>query len=725
MGVERDYESIPITWEAGLLESVEDSMLPPGSAAVLKNWQADPSGNLRSRIGWSLGSTASAPAARKGVGIGYFSRLLTPGIVQSSAVAVVKDAGSSPDPAPTWPLATTKGSLLLLATGINNSDGTTTAPTITGWTQAVISADTSGRPRNAIYYKANAASESGSVTAGWSGLSAGGEAAWAQLYEISGITPTSPLDVTASTTAAADATPDSGTTAATAQSVEFVLAVLADQRLETMSSPTNNFVEITQGQIDTAAGVDINFGSFYRTTTATGAQSTSVTTSTADDVAGCIAAFKGWYTGTPSAGQLSATEFLVAQNDTTEYDFFAVDRDTISSDTWASPGSIAAADPSQLVAMAPGFGRVWITNTQFSGTYFYDGATLTAVASSPAGRAIAVHKNRVFVAGTNANPGRLYFSEINDGATWDMSGTTTTDTAGFIDVERDTGEPIEDITPFEDGLVIGKRTGLWYLTGSGDDTFRLVRLPIGGVAPGRTILPTPNGALCFGRKHIWLFTGDAVETLTAPVRDTYGMTGTWLTSSFINNVAYVCDQGSGTIWAISFEDGTWRQETLGSASTEGPACIYNHDDMQVFAPKNATVGSLLNYRNMPGSTRIKDFGTLSEAFEAWTPEMWLVGPEEKFTPRYLFYKIRDRLGDNAAATLTVTPYVNGTAATARTIGPFASPGVYRGRISLAENAVAKGIASYQLRITSTATSTNADTYDIEELVIGYNVEAVR
>lgn len=69
----------PLTFEKGVFEALEQSVLPPGFAAVLENWRPEANGGLRIRSGWVNASTTSAPAAasRRTTGIGYSSYLDT------------------------------------------------------------------------------------------------------------------------------------------------------------------------------------------------------------------------------------------------------------------------------------------------------------------------------------------------------------------------------------------------------------------------------------------------------------------------------------------------------------------------------------------------------------------------------------------------------------------------------------------------------------------------
>lgn len=75
----RDLQRLTLTFEKGVLEASEGSMIPPGFAVQLENWIPEPDGSLRTRSGWQKGSTTSIPAdagpvlysTRRIKGIGY------------------------------------------------------------------------------------------------------------------------------------------------------------------------------------------------------------------------------------------------------------------------------------------------------------------------------------------------------------------------------------------------------------------------------------------------------------------------------------------------------------------------------------------------------------------------------------------------------------------------------------------------------------------------------
>lgn len=716
---DKDYRLLPLSFERGINEQVEDSMLPVGALSRLRNWDSSPSGELRTRYGWSKGSTTSAPASgsRKAMGIGYFTRQTMPSIVQQSTVAVAQNpSGSSVNPVASWPTATTTGNLLLYVGVLTQSDGSSSVSAPSGWTTTALAAttDTISRPRIVVYAIENAASRSGAEAAlVWSSLIASGnETGYCFLLEIANAKSSSAVDVTVAANGAATTTHTSGATATTNQAAELALAVLVGNANggSSYSGWLNGFTEIVDSNQATSNNRSGWVGAAVANLTSTQTVTGTATAANSGAFAAAVITIKSFNAGAYSD---NVTRFVAANNNGgTAYDIYAVDRSTISSATWTNPGNLTVSDSaSQLLATATGFGKTFLSNN-FTGTiYYYDGSNLTTIPSSYAGRAITVHKNRLWSAGTVSNPGRLWYSNINDSFTWSSTQ--------YIDILRDSGEVIEDIVPFEDLLVIGTRTSLFLLAGSGPDTFSLKRLPIGGVAPGRSLLPTPYGIVAAGRKHIWLIANEAVNLISRPVGTSYGMTGNWVTTSFLYDEAYINDAGSGTTWVINMQTGAWREERVDGAN-EYPVQIYQHDDLQVFGPKTATTGSLLNYRTIPGSTRTKDFTGITETYSAYTGTLFPVGPEYRMTPRYLFLRVRQR--GTAATGLTVTPVYNGTAGTAKTYGPESAAGVYRYRFDLGNK---QGIDNVLFRFDQVAASTDTSMYDVEEATLGFYEETVR
>ena len=715
---DKDYAELPLTFERGLLESVQDSMLPVGAAARLRNWVSQPSGNLAVRPPWQMASDTGAPATRKGAGIGTLALPRRPYVRQSKTGTI---QGTDPQSASaTWDAATTTGNCLVALVYVTDTTARLpSAHSITAPASWVVASSPDATSRNAhcwIYYKPNAASESGSVSftdtvaAGADSISVGVE-----IMEVANVT-TAPLDKAANADNTTSNNPVSGTTAAQTVPVGIAIAAFnaSDTTDDTYSAPTNSFVLTHELYVDNSTA-DMNAVGAYHVYSDGAAQSVSVAVDNSPTTSGAvIATFK--------AVDYAVTDGLVieANDESPNIKFYYLDRDDLAGGTNVLLDTIAGDLAGTPVAFTSGNEMLFYVHPSFTGVRAWAGPSAGAspayVSGSPAGRCIAWHKNRLWVGGTVGEPWKLFFSEFEDHTIWNAGS------ASYIPVGRGDGEAIEDITPFQDGLLIGKQTSAYYLTGGSPDTFRLIRLPIGGAAPGRTVLSTQYGGILAGRESAWLFDGSGIGKMTEPIKDSYGLTGDWMTVSYLDDKASICDEGSGTVWTFDFVTQTWSEEIVDDASTEGPAVIYNQGKYQYFSPKNATVGSLFSYRTLPAFTPGKDFDTLDETFEAWTPELWMGGPSEKQSPRYLYLKLRQHGGTTGDTGLTVTPYYNGTAGTPMVVPAQATPGPFWVRESF--DFAAAGSNWLQLRFSQMLPSTEASAMDIEEVVIGFNRERV-
>lgn len=680
--------SIPISFEKGLLEFTEDSMTPEGFATKMENWTPEPQGNLRARNGWSIGSTTSAPATRKGRGIGRFASITsyqTPTQVQKV---------SSTNTAPTWPAATTAGNQLIAIMTWGNGTGNTTPPS--GWTKAN---ETAVSTRGvAIFYIDNAASRSGTESFSTSGT--GDE--FFVLLEYSGV---QGFDLTASTTGTST-TASSGTTGTTNQVSELAVVGIATSSNVDHSSPTNSYTQIYELNTANARG-----SSYEKNLSAKAATSMDVTLASSTGWAGVIATFKA-----KAVTSSSSTGFyLAAQDDSTGHKVYVIPGNDVAAGTWTLADTVTNSGSNRYVSYAPGLQNVFYTSPYFATLRRYDGGSGAAVTDGPAGRCVAFHKNRVFVGGSADNPSRLSYSALSDYTDW-----TTANAAGNFEIREDDGDAIEDIEPVQDGLLIAKENSLHFLHGSGPDDFTRVQVDGGGGAPGKCICPTPYGAIVAGVKQVWLWAGGSPELISKPIEDSYEITGDFVTTAYIDGIAYILDEGTGIAYCINLITGTWHLEKFSSAN-EAPAVIFAHKDKLLSSPLTATTYSLLNYRMVP-STKARD-ASVSQTFTAWTGELWPLGPEQKMTPRYLHLKLRQHAGDATGSDLSVTPLYDGTAITARTVAAVAgAPKSFRARVDIADNASGKGVSSVMLKFTKTCTSSDASIMDIEEATLEFDRE---
>lgn len=429
------------------------------------------------------------------------------------------------------------------------------------------------------------------------------------------------------------------------------------------------------------------------------------------------ASSSGYYVGYVAVGGRVAPvtdQLLVAHDDTTNVDIYALDMTNLDTAAWsAADANITVASAAYPVAFATGLGATLYTSRKFSTIRRWDGSTAAEVTNGPPGRCLVFHKNRFFTAGAESNSTRLFYTDLADYTSWPITN--------YIDVGKDDGEAIEDMAAFEDGLLIAKRNSLWFLSGSGPDSFSLHPLNGGGGYAGRCILATPYGALIAGARRIWIWTGGGVDVASLPIEESYSLDGTFVSSGFLSGVAYFCDEDNGNIYALDMKRGSWWMEKTASPTTEGPAVVAGINDYLFYGPQASTSTSLVAYRRVPDTPRDRD-ELLAETFVAHTPEYWLTGPGAAVSPKYLHVRIRQRGGDASDTPLTITPYYDGVAQTAKTITPRnGGAQVFRVRLDIGSRA---RVFAIQFRIQHATLTTDAALMDIEEMELEFDIEEV-
>lgn len=710
-----------LTFEKGILEAQEASMVPLGFASVLENWQPEPQGNLRCRTGWKNTVTSGAPATRKTRGIGFLATqtlFQTPARVQSASAS---GTGANASATPTWTQQTIAGNLLILVVGFksgSSQNASAVTLTATGWTLAKrqdAGAQTS-REGIAIYYKANASAESGAVTV-TTNLGAGGDPGLrAFIAEYSGVLAASPLDKVAGTSGTSTATADTGSTATTAQTDELWIGAFAVDNLGlTYSGQSSGF-----GELFDSTGTAVE----EKVATATAAaQCTATISSSAGGVSGAIATFKA----ASATGETARGDYLIANMaSSTTYSIYNIEKSQLLTGSYAAVDSgITVTQTGAPIAFAAGLGGILYTHYGFSTLRRWAGGSGAALSGTPAGRAIAFHKNRFFVGGTTAAPSRLWFSALGDHTVFWDTGASETDLASstfYIDVAEDDGETIEDLAIFADGILIAKTTSLHYLSGDNPSNFVLEKLNTGGGFAGRCICITPYGAVIAAEDSVWLWSGGGVELISKPIESSYSISGDFVSCAYVDGMVYICDEGDGTIYAFNIVSGVWHVESV-SGSTEVPAFVFSRLQRLLMGPQAATTGSLLSYRDFP-QARGRDANT-AMTFLATTPELVLTDPSRVYTPRNLHLQIRQHGGDSTETGLTVTPTLNGSAIDALTIAPQNSAGVFRKTIGVGSDQYGKGITTLKLAFSQTVASTEDSLFDIEAAILELDVEEKR
>ena len=436
------------------------------------------------------------------------------------------------------------------------------------------------------------------------------------------------------------------------------------------------------------------------------------TTTSATGISGTKTA-RGFAYFVPAAG----ATFVVAQATSgTQYKLNQLLKANLVAGTWASIETITSSPSTRPLAMAAGAGYLLYSSPEFPSAFIrkWDGTTASdASADAIAGRALVYHNNRFFTGGATTNSTYLRWCELGDPATWETS-------TNFQPIGQDDGEPIEDLAPWDRNLIIGKANSIWYQTGFGPDTFSWHKLDGGGCAPGRTLIPYPNGICAIGRERVWNFTGGGFEPISQPIETSYGMSGNYMSGTYVDGVVYVCDEGSGSVWAYDLATQAWHKEMYDSA-VEGPGLLWSNSNYMFGGVRVGSTNPLSLYRLMPGSSRARNTGsamTFTATSREFSPQT--DKPVRPTVVRNYEFVIRQRGGTSASTPISVAIYTDGTLKATRTLTLKDAVGTYRYQVSA-------GFTGYrhQIIISQVVGSAEACVCDIEEAWAEYQGEEPR
>jgi hypothetical protein len=563
----------------------------------------------------------------------------------------------------------------------------TNLPTITapgGWT--LLNQGTLGNQRTALYHIFPASTRSGTETFTFSQNSR----AEILLVEYTGITSRDTgIDAVATGTSTAPSVTDATATSPAAGQKVLVLGLLGSGQVSHVGHGAGFGVVV---------GTDLVLHAKMETGVA--AQTFSATLNTSAPWIAILEAYES------SALSTTGGYFLAAHDDGANFDIWAIA--DLMSGTWSSiDANLVAADRTIPVAFADGLANILYTHPDFAATRRWDGSAAAAVAAAPRGRTICFYRNRFFIGGTKSgafgsnaqtsNVTRLWYSNLGSYTTWGNND--------YIDVNQDDGEPIEDIAPVGTGLLIAKRSSLWFLSGTGPDNFQLDELEAGDGYPGRSICVGEHGAVIAGKHHLWMWDGGRPHHMSTPVDGTYEIGGNFVTTGCVGPLIWICDPGSGVMWVHDHINDTWWIET----HVDQPACVFTHEEMVLYGPLDSIETGLLAFRMEPGSPRARDV-MFSTIYKAETPELYPGGVGRGVTPRHLYLELRQRGGDNTDAGLVVTPIYDGVEQTPITVVPQADAKPFTKRLDIGSRAGVKGV---KLRFEQENMMTDDAVMDIE------------
>jgi hypothetical protein len=317
----------------------------------------------------------------------------------------------------------------------------------------------------------------------------------------------------------------------------------------------------------------------------------------------------------------------------TGYSLYRISRDEISSGMWELMDSKATTDTSAYVSMAVSVAKlIWSAQTMTTvRSVVIDtlvGSDIAAL-NSKAGRAVAQHKDRVFVAGSTATPGRVYFSAIGDPTSY----TTATD---FLDVGGDDGEAIEELLSVEGLLLVCKVNRLYLISGSGIESFFVNELPGGTASIGRPAVRTPYGTIVAGPTDIWVVQGGGVDPMSRPLGVDYVLSGL-VSTAYAQDSVLIADGVTGTVYRVNLVTGAWQLEST-IAGENQIEHLFSLQGRLYYGVANSTtqVGGTRRLVSDRSYDQIQG-GTV---FAASTGRIALLGPSKKYTPRYLWIQAR-------------------------------------------------------------------------------------
>ncbi len=328
---------------------------------------------------------------------------------------------------------------------------------------------------------------------------------------------------------------------------------------------------------------------------------------------------------------------MALAQDSTTYKIYQIPRDDVTTGTWELLDTVTdALTNSALVSFAQGAGHLIWTASTLNYPRSIELATLSASnladMQSLAGRTVAYHKDRLFMAGSTQNPSRLYFSQIGEPTEF----VTATD---FIDIGGDDGEAIQDLSSVEGLLLVPKTNRAYLISGSGVESFFVNELSGGTAAVGRSAVRTPYGTILAGDDDVWVVQGGGTDPMSRPLGGGYDIQGA-VSTSYAQDMALIADTGrAGRVWRVNLVTGAWSEETTSNGSLEEAVYITFSLNGRLYYGTNDSDSQVGGTRRLT-SARNYDETTNAIDFHAATGRMAMFGPQVRYTPRHLYLQLR-------------------------------------------------------------------------------------
>lgn len=287
---------------------------------------------------------------------------------------------------------------------------------------------------------------------------------------------------------------------------------------------------------------------------------------------------------------------------------------------------------------------VFMVNSSFNEPRSWTGAggdsvSTSQLASAPAGQFISVYKSRLYIAGTNANPDRVYFSSIIS-----STGNITWTSTDYLDVNPSDGQNITGLANNGTLLLIFKDRAMYRWNGGATDPDLVVDV---GCSSQESIASRNGRTYFFNPFGVYVTTGGFPELISKPIQR-------WIDAiagSYLDDVAGVCDDdhyycsiGDVTVDGESFNNvvlvyeissQTWTVRTypeqirlfanyIESDNTANIMIGNDDGDVQRFNNGSTDDGIVIPYKVR---TKRLDFTGGSFALEKMFSEVWMFGNE--------------------------------------------------------------------------------------------------
>lgn len=296
--------------------------------------------------------------------------------------------------------------------------------------------------------------------------------------------------------------------------------------------------------------------------------------------------------------------------------------------TWTATGGGSSFSPGEKFRFATFVDYVFEVNSGGGEPKSWNGDTATSwgttnLASAPHGKFLAVFNSRLYIAATDANPDRLFFSSVQD------DGAITWDTANdWLDVNPADGMNITALATTGTLLLIFKERAMYRWNGRSTDANRLVGI---GTTSQESVAEFNGRVYFFNPYGIYMTDGGYPVRISKPIHR-------WIKAvspSYYGNVSAVCDEDayycsigdvtvdgaafSNVVLVYTFSTQTWAVRTyaeqvtafanyIDSSGNYRILCGNDDGDVQDFNVGDTDAGTPIFYRVR---TKKMDFGSFA------------------------------------------------------------------------------------------------------------------